>query len=207
MTSRILISARVLAVAVFSVLTAPQVLQAQQDAPKPQSFESFRLVLSRNVFDPERRALPRPDSGQRSGVPQGMVRSSVTLTGTMVTPSKSLAFFSSTRPGYNKVASVNDQVGDLKVLEIAPNEVMLEQAGQKVALSIGKQLPLAGTEPAPAEAPATGVPGPAPAPVVPGAPEGAAPVSPITSASPGAPVSKEETLRRMMERRQKEMSR
>ena len=207
MMSRILTPVRVLTAAVFSLLAAPQILQAQQAAPKPQSFESFRLVLSRNVFDPERRALPRRELGQRSSVPQGMVRSSVTLTGTMVTPSKSLAFFSSSRPGYNKVASVNEQVGDFKVLEIAPNEVMLEQAGQKVPLSIGKQLPLAGADPAPPDATGTAVPGAAPAPPVPGVPGAAAPISPITSAPPGAPVSKEETLRRMMERRQKEMSR
>lgn len=195
-----------LLIAITVSLASRPPVQAQ-DAPKPQGFESFRLVHSRNVFDPERRAMPSRENTSRSSVPQGMVRSSVTLTGTMVTPSKSLAFFGSSRSEYNKVASVNDKVGDFKVLEIAPNEVMLEQGGQKTPLSVGKQLPLAGTEPAPA-----GIPAGSSAPPVPGAPasatpDGAAPVSPITAPPSGAPASKEEILRRMMERRQKEMSR
>lgn len=190
----LLIAAVILAAAVRPAIA--------QEAPKPQGFDSFRLVLSRNVFDPERRAMPSRDAARRT-VPQGTVRSSVTLTGTMVTPSKSLAFFGSSRSEYNKVASVNDQVGDFKVLEIAPNEVMLEHAGEKTPLSVGKQLPLAGTEPAPA-----GTPGAPAAPPEPGAPAAAAdPVSPTAAPPSGAPSSKEEILRRMMERRQKEMSR
>jgi hypothetical protein len=171
-------------------------LPAGAQASKPQGFEAFRLVLTRNVFDPDRRAMP--GNSPRSSAPAGTIRSSVTLTGTMVTSSKSLGFFTSTRSEYNKVASLQESVGDYKVLNIEPHQVTLEHAGQTVVLGVGKQLPLAGTEPAPAGTLPAGTT------AEPGA---AAPIAPLTAPASGPTSDKDEILRRMMQRRQQEMSR
>ncbi len=179
------------ALALALVVAHPQALA--QDNAKPKGFDAFRLVLSRNVFDPERQAAP--STVQRS-VPTGVVQSSVTLTGTMVTPSKSLAFFGSTRSEYNKVAALQDTLGDYKILSIAPNEVTLQHAGQTTVLGVGKQLPLAGTEPAP--------PG---ASTAPGATSPPAALPPGAAPATGPTSDKDEILRRMMQRRQQEMSR
>lgn len=170
---------------------------AAQESSRSQGFDAFRLLLTRNVFDPDRRAFLRSTGPQRT-LPPGTVRSSVTLTGTMVTSGKSLAFFGSSRSEYNKVVSAQESIGDYKVLSIEPHAVTLEHAGQTTVLGVGKQLPLAGTEPAPAGTSAemhsetSAEPG------------SAAPVAPLPA---GVPADKDETLRRMMQRRQQEMSR
>lgn len=185
-------SGRFAAVFLFAILAMHRPAAAQEPS-KPQGFDAFRLLLTRNVFDPERRAPLRSTGPQRT-LPPGTVRSSVTLTGTMVTSSKSLAFFGSSRPEYNKVVSSQESVGDYKVLKIEPHEVTLEHAGQTTVLGVGKQIPLAGTEPAPAgtSAETSAEPGSS---------------APVASPPAGVPADKDEVLRRMMQRRQQEMSR
>jgi hypothetical protein len=160
--------------------------QAQDGA---KSYEHFKLLRTRNIFDPDRRPAPT-----RSEAPSPSAESrsaGVALTGTMVTEGRALAFFGSARAEYNKVATTRDVIADFTVTKISPGLVELEKGGKPVMITVGQSLPIEGAEPFNAAN---------------------APTAPATIASPAAaPGSapapagdKSEVLRRMMERRQKE---
>lgn len=168
-----------------------------ESADATRGYDAFRLVRTRNIFDPTRQPIrsdaPRPETRQTQS-------NFLALTGTMVTPGKSLAFFSSTGAESSKVAAVGETVGSYKIKTISPQNVELEKGGQAVTLAVGRQLTLDGTvtvrvttdlPPAPPDATAA----PAPAPSADGAPPAPAPAG-----------DKNDVLRKMMERRAKEMS-
>ena len=174
-----------------------------QAAEKTPGFEAFRLLRAKNMFDPNRRparteAAPRPSAPVRENK-----SSSLSLTGTMVTEGKTLAFFTGTRADYSKVLSVGESIADGKITAIRPNEVELERGGKPSVLAVGKQLQIDG---APSDVPV------AEAPTAP--PPGAPPTDPSAPApAPGGPTvppaisnDKSDVLRRMMERREKEMN-
>ncbi len=168
-----------------------------QAAERAQNYDAFRLVRTRNIFDPERRAA-RSDNAPRPQTTTGRANY-VAVTGTMVTAGKSLAFFTGSRPEYSKVISVRDTIADFTITGITAKEVELERAGKQIVVPVGRQLPLEGA------AAASSDPGPwPPAPDAPGTGPAASPeAAPSTSSSP---TDKNELLRRMMERRQKEIT-
>jgi hypothetical protein len=175
-------------------LTAGDVAQSADAA---RGYDAFRLVRTRNIFDPNRQPIRSDGTRSESRQPQSNY---LALTGTMVTPAKSLAFFSGSGANSSKVVAVGESVGSYKIKTISPESVELEKGGQPVTLPVGRQLTLEGTvtvrvttdAPPPQEAPA----------------EATAPASsaPGTTAAPVPSGDKNDVLRRMMERRAKELS-
>ena len=173
-------------------------------ADEAKSYESFRLVRTRNIFDPDRRATrtEAPRSAPRMTTRANFIN----LTGTMVADGKTLAFFSGSRAEYSKVISIGDSVADFKVTGITNTQVELDHGGKAIVVAVGKQIPLEGSSAAMStvpveETPAEAPPGDAPAPN-PAAPGEAKPAS-----APAAPDGgTNDVLRQMMERRAKEMS-
>jgi hypothetical protein len=165
-----------------------------QVAEPAQGYNAFRLVRTRNIFDPERRAVRSEAPAARPQM-TGSRSNFITLTGTMVTEGKNLAFFTGSRPEYSKVISLHDKIADFAITAIATSQVELELAGKAIVVGIGRQLPLDGSiaentiaiSPTPTD----------------NAPPAAAEASP---SSPPATNDKNDVLRRMMERRQKELS-
>jgi hypothetical protein len=169
-------------------------------AEKAAGYEAFRMVRTRNIFDPNRRAVPRSEASPRAASATRSRPNSFTLTGTMVTERRTLAFFSGSRPEYSKVISVGENVGDFKLTKIATSQVELERDGKPLALEVGRPHELEGTVEVPVEADSAPSPGDTPAaPAESSTPAAAAP-------APAASGDKNEILRRLMERRAKEMS-
>lgn len=168
-------------------------------ADDSKGFDAFRLVRTRNVFDPDRRATRVEAPPTRSG-PAPVRMNSISVTGTMVADGKALVFFSGSLPEYSKVIPVGGMIADFKVTGITSAQVELDRAGKQIVVGVGKQVPLEGSTAAiaPPGSPAPDAPAGAPS------PEAAAPAE----AKPASPSADEpnEVLRRMMERRQKEMS-
>ena len=172
-----------------------------QAAEKVAGFDAFRLMRTKNMFDPNRRpARTETASAQRPAPARENKSSSLTLTGTMVTEGKTLAFFTGTRADYSKVLSVGDTIADCKITAIKPTEVEMERGGKPGALAVGHQLQIEG---APSDVPAEEPGAAAPAPGAPPA-DPAAPGAPATA--PAVSNDKSDVLRRMMERREKEMT-
>lgn len=164
-------------------------------ADTAKGFDAFRLVKTRNIFDPDRRAA-RVETPTRSG-PAPTRTNSISVTGTMVADGKALVFFSGSRPEYSKVIPVGATIADFKVTGITNAQVELSRDGKQIVVGVGKQVPLEGSSAAIAPPDASAA---APADAPP--PEAAAP----TEAKPASADEPNEVLRRMMERRQKEMS-
>ncbi len=174
-----------------------------QAAEKVAGFDAFRLMRTKNMFDPNRRpARTETASAPRPAQVRENKSSSLTLTGTMVTEGKTLAFFAGTRADYSKVLSVGGTIADCKITAIKTTEVEMERGGKPGTLAIGHQLQIDG---APSDVPAE-VPAPASA----SGDNAAPPADPSAPAGPtaGPPASndKNDVLRRMMERREKEMN-
>jgi hypothetical protein len=181
-------------IAIFLLST----LSAFGQSRERKGFEAYRLIRTRNIFDPNRLA-PRPEpSRERSSGPRSR---NLSLTGTMVTDGKTLAFFGGSRAD-GRVITVGEKISDFTLKSIAPLQVELEKDGKITTLVVGRQLsydsngttseePAAHEEPAPAEA-------------APGAP--AAPAQGGTAPAAAPSNDKNEILRRMMERRQQQMS-
>lgn len=180
---------------------APEKKPGSEDArAKPTGFQAFPFVRLRNIFDPNRKPV-RTDSPAAKTVSKP--RTALILTGTLVTEQKALAFFSGPGGEPGKVLGIAQAIGDFKITSIAPGQVGLERDGQPLVLAVGRPLPLEGgaeTSAVLEDTPAVGVlETPTPA-----AEAAASAPSPTPNAE--ANPDRSEILRRMMERRQKELS-
>jgi hypothetical protein len=157
-------------------------------------FSSFRLVQSRNVFDPDRRA-PRAAAPVRESVSPAR-EDIIMLTGTMVQPDRALAFFGGSRPEYRKVLGLASEVAGYTLVSITSSHVELERDGEQLRLRVGHGLRRQGDGawettneiPPPGSSPPATIAGPA---------SGDAPS--------GGAIS--DLMKRMMQRRQQEVSR
>ena len=129
-------------------------LQAEPSAKKP-SFDTYRLVKTRNIFDPDRRSMAStPQATQPATKP--VTRSDyVALTGVMVTDEKSLAFFSGSRSEYNKVLPEKSSIAGATVLKITASNILVERDGRQITVAVGQTVPLDGSAPVAAPAPPT----------------------------------------------------
>ncbi|MEA3211989.1 MAG: hypothetical protein QOE70_5046 [Chthoniobacter sp.] len=185
---------------------AAPLLGAEKTAPSPpakkgSSFDDFHLVRTRNIFDPNRRSTRTDAPPPRASTSPVQTRPNfLALTGTMVSEGRTLAFFSGSRTDYSKIISVGESVADFKVIRITPIQVELQRGDKASVLAVGNQIALEGSSPVPVSTTTSAAP-PEGAPAAPDAPAGA------TAASAPPPTNdKTEILRRLMERRQKEIS-
>ncbi len=203
---------RILAMACACLLAMAGAKVFAQTSARP-GFDAFRMVQTRNIFDPERQPIrPRQERERPSTPPPTRSSDYASLTGIMVTQEKTLAFFSGTRPDFNKVLPVKGSIAGATVTRIAPNEVEIEREGKKTVLTIGQPLPLgnavtASSPPAAGNtpAPSPNAPAPGPSPAASEAPATGQPAaSPATSGSAPLNFDRDELIKRMMQRRQQE---
>lgn len=169
-------------------------------AEKPTGYDAFELIRTRSIFDPNRRAVKKESEQTRAITPSRPRSVHLSLTGTMVTDGRALAFFSGSRSEFNKIVKVGEKIGDFTVAKITSAQVDLHHAEKPTTLAVGKRLQLEGTEADASEpepsTPTDGAPANLPDPSKPTPPAGSAP-------SGGSP---SDILKRMMERRAQEMN-
>ena len=186
-------------------MPAALLLVAQAGMPaKKTSYDSYRMVRTRNIFDPDRRAMidsfASSSSSSASSASQSVSSKPLTqsdyvaLNGILITEDKALAFFSGSRPEYNKVLPVQDAIVGARLIKITPDSIVVERDGKQITVAVGQTVPLDNSAPAPA-----------PAPAAVSAPAFSSPTNPQTSSPGGPPVDMSEQAKRMMERRQKEL--
>ncbi len=105
------------------------------------SYESFRIVVDRNIFDPGRSPgrparFEAPDI--QSQTPAQNDR--VSLYGALIDGGTAVAFFSGTRDEYNRVARQGETIAGYRVIEIRTQSVELEKDGERINLPIGAGL-------------------------------------------------------------------
>jgi hypothetical protein len=184
----------------LAVLGAP--LAGRTSAQPPAAahgFDAYRIVATRNIFDPDR--IPTetnaPPPSRVTERPATAV-DYVTLTGILVNGGKTLAFFSGSRPDYDKVTGVDGDIAGAKISKITPENIEVNRAGRKIVVAVGQTVPFDGSAPgAPPAVPAYAAPAAAPA--------GAAGADETSPAATPLPGNLNEVMRRMMERRQQEL--
>ena len=183
---------------------APSPSPAARNNAGIPAYDSFRLIHTRNVFDPDRRPVRPPGAT----APTTTTRADyVALTGIAVDGDQSLAFFSGSRPEFNLVIPANSKVAGATVTRVNPMNIEVERNGRKLVVNVGQTVPLddkSNPAAAPSDQPAAAVTGTGPAVNATTATTvtGTA-ASPAAGSAPGAPAvpaNVEEIRRRMMER-------
>jgi hypothetical protein len=105
------------------------------------SYESFQIVVDRNIFDPGR-SPGRPARSEASEVQSQAPAQSdrVSLYGALIDGGTAVAFFSGTRDEYNRTARQGETIAGYRVIEIRTQSVELEKDGERIDLPVGAGL-------------------------------------------------------------------
>ncbi len=172
------------------VVLALGTIAALAEAPaKKQGYESYRMMRTRNIFDPDRKAN-EPARTARPSTPAPAASDYVALTGILMDCEKILAFFSGSRPEYNRVLAVNAEIAGATIKIITPAGIEVERAGKRITVAVGQTVPGEGAMPTAAPVSAS---------------TGSASSNTAPSLNTAPSPDKEALLRRMMERRQNEL--
>jgi hypothetical protein len=119
----------------------PESLAQATNAPSRLTFDAFRVVSDRNIFNPNRyaRSTGRPSNQTRTSRPASRVEA-ISLVGIMAYEKGSFAFFDGTGGNFTKVLQVGGTVGEYTVKQITPSEVKLIAGTNTVDLKVGMQL-------------------------------------------------------------------
>ncbi len=118
---------------------------ASEDKAGPTNeFESFSLILDRNIFDPDRRG---PREQRRERPPEPPREESFTLLGTMFYSDKQLAFFDGTDSDWAGAVKLGESVAGHKLTNIDFDKVEIDWNGETIVLEVGFARTKRGEEP------------------------------------------------------------
>jgi hypothetical protein len=126
---------------VVALLGAGQLALAQStNAPARLTFDAFRSVSDRNIFNPNRyaRGTGRP-STRTSSQPAARVES-LSLVGVLAYEKGYYAFFDGTSSDYKQALQTGGTIGQYQVTEVAPDVVRLAVGTNTFALKVGMQM-------------------------------------------------------------------
>jgi hypothetical protein len=102
--------------------------------PAAATYETFRLITDRNIFNPNR-------TGRRDRTEEQPPRTDIiTLVGTLESEHGLRSFFDGSEAGFRKALRVGDMIDKFKVVKITPNVVDLERDGKIISMRVGQQL-------------------------------------------------------------------
>lgn len=114
-----------------SLASAPKASASKRD------LSSFKIIMERNIFDPNRRSRTRAGVSEQ---PKPASVDSFSLVGTMSYEKGKFAFFDGTGFEYRKAAKAGDTLAGFRVKEIGPKAVKLEANGKVLDLGVGMQM-------------------------------------------------------------------
>ena len=123
----------------MSLILATGLLAGGQNEPaKPAvdpAYESFRMVIDRNIFNP-----------QRNGKPGGEVKVAssaddyIDLLGALITSEGALAIFEGSETEYNAILRSAQTLAGMRLTEIGTDQVRLQQGDRQLDLPVGYRL-------------------------------------------------------------------
>lgn len=132
------------AAALIAVMASPVPAQDGSGSSTP-AFESFRIILDRNIFDPNRRQ-ERPKSSRPQPTSTPARTEQISLIGTILYEQGSFAFFEGTEPEYDAIVKLGERIAGYRVAEIHSANVILEKDKQRMELRVGLGLSRQGEE-------------------------------------------------------------
>lgn len=125
-----------LLLAPFFLVNGPAAAAQTNNAAALTDYSAFRLIVDRNIFDPNRRA--RAAGGRRQSASRSAPAFS--LVGTMTYASGMLAFFDGTESRYRQVLAVNGTIAGYTVTDISLSGVKLASTNKLVVLTVGAKM-------------------------------------------------------------------
>jgi hypothetical protein len=192
-------------IVILAAIWAPLgcVVSAQVPA-SAKGFDAYSIVRTRNIFDPLRNPFSAVIAVARPRIIAQQPRRTVdfvTLTGIMVNNGKAFAFFSGSRPDYDKVMPANGDIAGAKLTKITPTSVEVNRGGKVIDIPVGQTMTFDSSTPgATLASPADAASFSAPAAAAVAPPPGTLPQT--TTPLPG---NLDDVMRRMMERRQQHL--
>src|SRR5688572_2720796 len=157
------------------------------------SLESFRIISERNIFNQNR--SPRSARREETTARRTPVVQSLSLVGTMSYPKGDFAFFDGTRPEYKKPVKIGERIAGYEIKEIKPNGVTIANETNQFEMKVGQQLRRedeADWQISTAPVPTTN--------------SDSSAATGTSAASSGTAGSEDEALKRLMEKRAKEVN-
>jgi len=110
----------------------------ETNTPSALSYESFQIILDRNIFNQNRSGRSRDYTRVRSErTPR---TDAFTLRGTMSYEKGWFAFFDGTSSDYRKAVQPVETIAGFKLLSVGPEGVKLESNGKQIELQVGRQM-------------------------------------------------------------------
>jgi len=128
-----------LIVAMFVAISAKASdVAAPTNTASGSSFESFKIISDRNIFNQNRssRTARRDDTRSK---PAPVVHS-LSLVGTMSFEKGTFAFFDGSRAEYKKPLKAGEKIAGYEIKEINPNGVKIANETNQFELKVGQQL-------------------------------------------------------------------
>lgn len=139
MTLRTYIFVLVLSAAIARAEETNTVRNAQAPAAvEPGSFDEFKIITQRNIFDPNRSAPGQPRRSQETARPKRI--DYVNLVGVMSYEKGRFAFFDGSSSEYRKSVKPGDSIAGYRVADVTQTKVTLERGDKKLELPVGGQL-------------------------------------------------------------------
>jgi hypothetical protein len=107
-------------------------------ATKGVSFDEFKIITQRNIFDPNRSAPGAPRRNVETPKPKRI--DYLNLVGAMSYEKGRFAFFDGTSSDYRKSVKPGDSIAGYKVADVTQNQVTLQNGDKKIELPVGGQL-------------------------------------------------------------------
>ena len=102
------------------------------------SFDEFKIITQRNIFDPNRR-IPGSRSGPREESRPRRI-DYLNLVGAMSYEKGRFAFFDGSSSEYRKSVKPGDSIAGYKVADVTANKVTLENGDKKFEIPVGGQM-------------------------------------------------------------------
>ena len=110
----------------------------ETNQPPANSFEAFKVIAQRNIFDASRSApgVRREPREERKPVRVDYLN----LLGAMSYEKGAFAFFDGSNSEYRKTVKTGESIAGCKVAEVTQTNVTLEISGKTLTLEVGSQL-------------------------------------------------------------------
>lgn len=111
---------------------------------KPNSFEAFKSITQKNIFDPTRRDVRSTNEGPPPEAPKPT--ETFTLLGAISYDGGDFAIFDGSRSEYRKSVKAGESIAGYRLAQVKPGGVSLENSGKTVELPVGWQMKRQGDE-------------------------------------------------------------
>lgn len=131
-------SSFVIAVALLLGLTSG--MAQSTNAPARQSYDSFRMISDRNIFNPNRYARSSSATRARTETRPASRVEYFTLVGLMEYEKGTFAFFDGTSASYKKTLEADGNISDFKISDLTPRQVKLVSGTNEFVMRVGMQV-------------------------------------------------------------------